>query len=299
LVARAPVVWNLRHSDFDPSRRKRTFGWTVSACARLSRIVPARIVSCSEESLRVHAAIGYPAERMVVIPNGFDLDRFRPDPDARAALRREIGVPDAVPLVGLVGRYHAEKDHRTFFAAAARLYAARPDARFLLCGPKITWETPDLVAEITAAGLAERCILLGRRDDMARINAALDVACSSSATEGFPNVIGEAMACGVPCVATDVGDSARIVGDTGRIVPRRDPEALAAALREVLDLDPARRRQLGLAARRRVEERFSLSSVVARYEDLYREVAVSAAAETEPEPEGARSSERRGSTTAG
>jgi glycosyltransferase involved in cell wall biosynthesis len=274
LAGGIPVAWNLRHSDLGPGGNKCTTAWTVRACARLSRWLPERIVCCSESSRKVHTAAGYAHGEMIVIPNGFDLAAFRPDPAARLSVRRELGISEEAPLIGLVGRFNPQKDHRTFVKAAARLHAHLPQVHFLLCGQDVTWDNAPLRRWITAADLPDRCHLLGERDDIPRLTAALDIATTASAYgEGFPNVIGEAMACGVPCVVTDVGDSAHIVGDTGRVVLARDPRALADAWRELVGLGPEDRVQLGLAARRRVEEHFSLPVIVTRYQRLYEELA--------------------------
>jgi glycosyltransferase involved in cell wall biosynthesis len=207
---------------------------------------------------------------MVVIPNGTDVATFRPDPMARAAVRRELNLPEGAPLIGLVARFDPQKDPRNFVQAAARLHARRPEAQFLLCGHGMNWDNPALVRWIEGGGIRDRCYLLGRREDIPRLTAALDVATSSSATEGFPNVLGEAMACGVPCVATDVGDSAVIVGNTGHVVPPHTPGALADAWARLLDMPARERRDLGMRARERVASSFSIDSVVERYEALYR-----------------------------
>ena len=269
-ATRAPVLWNLRHSDFDPRLETRSQRLLLAGCARLSRRLPARIVCCSEASRRVHVNLGYAPEAMTVIPNGFDLEVFRPDPEARAAVRAGLGLAEQTPLVGLAARYHPQKDHETFLEAARRVVETRPDVRFLLCGGRVDEQNGPLVDAVRRAGLEAHCRLVGRRDDIERVNAALDVACSSSAFgEGFSNAVGEAMACGVPCVVTDVGDSARIVGDTGRVAPPRDPEALAAALLDLLAMSPERRRELGGAAQRRIADHFSLSIAVERYERLW------------------------------
>src|SRR6185503_9929721 len=131
------------------------------------------------------------------------------------------------PLIGLVGRFDPQKDHRNFIAAAAILHRSCPDVHFLLCGDNVTWENAKLRGWIEETGLRKQYRLVGRRQDMARLTAALDIGTSSSSYgEGFPNVIGEAMSCGVPCVVTDIGDSALIVGQTGRVVPAQNPEAL-------------------------------------------------------------------------
>lgn len=266
------VVWGIHHSNLDPEGNKRTTIWTARACARLSHRMPVHIICCSEASREVHEAMGYASRKMVVIPNGFDLAAFRPDLEVRESVRRELGVPHDALIIGLVGRFDPQKDHRNFVSAAARLCAAFPDVYFLLCGNGVTWDNPQLVQWIEKAGIRHRFYLLGRRDDMPRLTAALDISSSSSYGEAFPLVIGEAMACGVPCAVTDVGDSALIVGDTGRVVPPRDPEALAAAWRELIEMGTEGRRRLGEAARCRVEKHFSLPSVVARYENLYMEI---------------------------
>ena len=176
-------------------------------------------------------------------------------------------------MVGLVARYDPFKDHATFFRAAGLLAQAVPSARFLLCGHKVDSDNRELARLAADAGLGGRCHLLGRRGDVARVYAALDVLASSSISEAFPLAVGEAMAAGVPCAVTDVGDSALLVGATGKVVPPRDPAALAAALHELLSMDPGRRADLGAAARRRVRERFSLDAVTGRYEDLYGQLA--------------------------
>jgi glycosyltransferase involved in cell wall biosynthesis len=270
LAGRAPVIWGIRNSNLDVVHSRRSTHWTVKICAFLSNKIPERIVSCSETARRIHVNLGYAADRMLVIPNGFDLDLFRPDPQGRASLRQELGFLPEARLVGLVARFDPQKDHQTFIRAAAKVRARNAGVEFLLCGDGITGENAQLVGWIEELGLRDCFHLLGRREDIPRLSAALDVACSSSAYgEAFPNVLGEAMACGVPCVVTDVGDSAYIIGNTGKVVPPNDPEALAGAVVELLELPADRRHELGEAARRRVQQNFDIRAVVNRYEQLY------------------------------
>ena len=274
LAGGAPVAWGIHNAYLDPRSTKRIKLWTVRACTWSSRWLPRRVVCCSEATREVHAKLGYPKKKMVVIPNGADLAAFRPDPEARPLVREELGLRSETPLIGLVARFDLPKDHRTFVRAAGLLHARMPDVNFVLCGDGITWENPQLAGWIDAAGVRSRCHLLGRRLDVPRLSAALDVATSSSSySEAWPLAVGEAMACGVPCAVTDLGDSAVIVGDTGRVVPPRDPEALADAWHELLALPPDERARLGQAARRRMEEHFDLLGAVARYERLYEEIA--------------------------
>lgn len=281
LAARAaggiPVAWNLRRTTPRVEGVRLTTRLVVRACAATSRRLPRRIVSCSRAGARAHAALGYAADRMVLIPNGFDTALFRPDPAARAALRAEWGVDEGVPLLGTVARFDPAKDHRTLLRAFARARERAPSLRLVLCGRGMTAGNRVLAGWMDELGVAGACLLLGERGDVARVNAALDGACLSSVTEGFSNSIGEAMACGVPCVVTDVGDSAWIVGGTGTVVPARDPAALGDAMARLALSPPERRRAQGEAARARVAAEFSLPAVVERYDALHDELAASPA----------------------
>jgi glycosyltransferase involved in cell wall biosynthesis len=280
LVGNIPVAWGIRHSDLSSETSSRLTRLTVKTCALLSQWLPDRIVCCSEASRQVHTVLGYAAEKMVVIPNGYDVETFRPNSGARASVRKGLAVSEDAPVIGMVARFDPQKDHRTFIRAAQLLHRDRPDAYFLLCGNEVTWENQELARWIDEAGLRTRCHLLGRRDDdIPNLTAALDIASLSSAYgEGFPNVVSEAMSCGVPCVVTDVGDAALIVGQTGIVVPPRNPEALAAAWRTMLEMGREGRRHMGIAARQRIRERFDIAEVVGRYEHLFVELARSARA---------------------
>ena len=269
------VVWGIRNGTLDAGASKQTSIWTARACARLSRCLPTKIICCAEASREVHKRLGYADEKIRVIPNGFDPNVFKPDASARRSVRRELRISDAVPLIGLVARFDPQKDHQTFVEAAAILKRDLPGACFVLCGQDITWENLELSGWIEASGARDSFRLLGSRDDVARLTAGLDVASTSSSFgEAFPNVIAEAMSSGVPCVVTDVGDSATIVGDTGVVVPPRNPEALADGWKTLLmDTNREERFQLGLAARQRIIEKYSLDKIVSQYACLYESLA--------------------------
>jgi glycosyltransferase involved in cell wall biosynthesis len=270
LAGRAPVIWGIRNSNLDVVRSRRSTRWTVQVSALLSRWVPRCIVSCSETARRIHVGLGYAADKMIVIPNGFNLDLFCPDGQAGVSVRQELGLSAGAKLVGLVARFDPQKDHYNFVKAAAEVNARLPEAHFLLCGEGVDWENRLLAGWIDAQGLRDHFHLLGMREDIPRLSAALDVACSSSAYgEAFSNVLGEAMACGVPCAVTDVGDSAYIVGNTGKVVAPNDARALAGAVVELLELPAARRAELGMAARLRMQQSFEIQAVVNQYEQLY------------------------------
>lgn len=274
LAGGVPLAWGIHHSNLDPEGSKCSTIWTAGLCARLSRWLPAHIVCCSEASRRVHTALGYDPDRMVVIPNGFDLTLFKPDLEGGSLIRQELGISEDTMLIGMVGRFDPQKDHLNFIKAAILLQKEIRDVQFLLCGDDITWKNQKLSKWIDGAGLHRYFHLLGRRNDIPRIMTALDIASSSSYGEGFPNVVGEAMACGTPCVVTDVGDSALMVGDTGKVVLPRDPSGLAAAWHDLIVQGEDARRQLGAEARRRVENNFSLPAIVGRYQQLYREMVL-------------------------
>jgi len=274
LAGRYPVIWNIRQSNLDPVHSKRTTMWTAKICAGLSRYLPSRIVCCAQSAQRIHVNLGYAGERMVVIPNGIEMDVFKPNPRTRITVRTELGVDEGTILIGLVARFDPQKDHETFVTAAGILHKEFPSVRFLLCGPGIVRENKQLMQWLQSSGIADRGLVLGERNDIARVMTALDIATSSSAYgEGFPNAVGEAMACGVPCVVTDVGDSGLLVGDPDRVVPPRRPESLAAAWRKVLSMDKTVRAEVGQAARRWMEDQFDIVAITRRYEELYEQVA--------------------------
>jgi glycosyltransferase involved in cell wall biosynthesis len=273
LAGDVPVVWGIHHSVLDPRIDKRRTMFVSRACVFLSRKIPHRIVCCSEASHRIHKNLGYPDEKLEVVPNGFDLEEIKPDPVARASVREELSIPPDAIVIGIAARFHPYKDHHNFIRAAARLRKQMPEVHFLLCGRDITWQNSQLARWIEAAGIRDRCQLLGVRRDMSRLFAAMDIATTASVSEAFPVAIGEAMACETPCVVTDVGDSALIVGETGMVVAPRDPHALAEAWRNLIQAGPEVRRRLGLAARRRVQQHFALPVIVERYQAIYTRLA--------------------------
>ena len=265
---RTPVCWNVRQSLYSFAYEKRGTVLVIKAGAMLSRH-PSRIIYNAHESALHHERVGYHSARSVVIPNGFDVDRFVPDTNASERVRAELGIPGTSPLIGLIARYHPMKDHDNFLQSASLLREHCPESHFLLVGRDVDSHNAELREKVESLGLSGCVHLLGERADIPRITAALDVAALSSFAEAFPNIVGEAMACAVPCAVTDVGDAARIVGDTGRVVPPRNPQALAAAWLELLAMAPDERRSLGQKARRRICQNFSLGAVVHQYESLY------------------------------
>ena len=272
-LTHTPVVWGIRNTSLDPLAVKSNTIRVVHLNAHLSGWLPRQIVSCSETARRTHVNIGFSPNKFVVIPNGFDLSDFRPNPAARASLRRELGLPSNTFLIGLVARFDPLKDHQSFIRAATIFCQAHSQAHFLLCGDGIYWSNEVLSGWIDAAGIRQNCHLLGLRDDIQHIMAGLDVNTLASIGEAFPNVLGEAMACGTLCVTTDVGDTAEIVGDTGIIVPPSDPQALARGWEQILSLTAQERARLEERARERIRSHYEIQQIARRYETLYAEIA--------------------------
>lgn len=262
------VAWNIRHSLYDLKAEKPVTRQVIRANRILSKGADS-IIYNSRLARAQHERLGFQERRGIVIPNGFDCDRLRPDVGTGMAVRHEVGFSAAEVVIGNVARFHPMKDHASFLRAAVRVAQENPSVRFLLVGREVSPDNPAL-AGIVPPELLERFVFTGERSDAHRLMQAMDVLIISSAWgEAFPNVLGEAMACGVPCVATDVGDSAYIVQDAGIVVPPSDTDALVGALDAMIRKGREERRALGRAARKRVQSHFSLDSVVAQYGDLY------------------------------
>ena len=273
LAGRQPVVWNIRHSELELGKSRSSTVLVARLCARLSRVIPHRIIVCAEHAARIHAEMGYDGARMVVVGNGYDVEEFRPDSSGRARIRSELGVAQEERLLGFVARFHAQKDHDTLLAALSHLTAQGRPMKLVLIGPDMVRSNAELAELISRHAVEDYVLPIGIRADIPAIMTALDLHVMSSAGEGFPNVLAEAMACGTPCVSTDVGDARVIVGDTGWIVPPRNPQALADGIGAALDAmgDESRCRELQKAARRRVKRNFCVSRMAESYESIWHE----------------------------
>lgn len=268
------VAWGVRNSGVslgESSRSSRIAAWF---CARVSGWVPAVIVTCARRAAEVHRGWGYCADRVLVIPNGYDLSLWHPDAAARQAWRREWQVPEDAVLLGCVARWNPLKDHGNLLSALALCVRSHPGLRCALIGLGMSRDNPELVAQARQYGLLDHLIFLGRRDDVPALMPALDVHVLSSKAEGFPNVVAEAMASGVACVVTDVGDAAAIVGEHGWVAPPQDPVALAQAIDRAVAAvrDPAWPERQA-EARRSVAQRYSLQTMAGRYETVWRRLA--------------------------
>lgn len=263
------VVWGIhcREIHSNPGDSESRIRWFRRMLGASSWLVPSRVISCSAAAIRDHAAMGYPERRMTWVPNGIDTSLFKPDAAARARVRQELRVPEAAPLVGFIGRFHEMKDLATWLRAAALLQSRRPETHFLLCGGHETGLGDCARAALSVMPFRQQVHFAPFRPDPQVVYPALDLFSLSSRTEACPMTLMEALACGVPCVTTDVGDCARLLGDSGRVVPVHDAEALARAWEEMLDHRPHAE-----ALRRDAVGRFDVRAAARGYEKVYREV---------------------------
>lgn len=267
-LMKIPVVWSI-HNCADSLMADNKMTAAVNKLSAWLSQLPANVAFVSRTSKLQHEALGYFPKNTCVIPNGFDTSIFKPSVEARLALRSELGIAHNCFLIGLICRYHPMKDHENFLQAAAILLKDYPDINFVLAGTEVDVNNKNLQPLIQNLG-SQQIHLLGERCDMPCLTAALDISSSASAYgEAFPMVVGEAMACGVPCVVTDVGDSGWLVGDTGKIVAPRNPQALANAWKQLIEIGVEARQALGQAARSRVIECFDLEVIANQYEKLY------------------------------
>lgn len=263
------IVWGVRASNVDYLHYDLVQWASFKVAARLSRWADA-IIANSEAGRAYYMSQGYSGKRCVVVSNGIDTERFRPSVAARAQARArwEAGVDDVV--IGIAARLDPMKGHLTLLAAARSVMRECPNARFVILGSGPAAYAAKLRKAADDYGIAARIVWTNEQPVMAAMYPGFDLACSSSSFgEGFSNAVGEAMACAVPCVVTDVGDSAFIVGDNGYVVPPDDPRALANAIVRMAQMDARSREEMGHEARSRIVQQFGLNKMVQRTQQIY------------------------------
>jgi glycosyltransferase involved in cell wall biosynthesis len=240
LVARVSGVkklcWGLHHANLNADAVRLKTSWIARACAWLSSWGPDSIVSCSHVAAEVHSEIGYAKDKFTVVPNGVDLSRFAPDPELKQNMKKMWTYGQSDFLIGMVARFDPQKDHANFINALGVLKRQGHPIRCLLIGPGMDATNHELVTWLSAQKLDDEVMLLGSREDIPSLMNGIDLHVLSSYSEAAPNVLIEAMACGTPCLCTEVGDMPFIVGETGWVVPPKNPDALAAALLDALTL---------------------------------------------------------------
>ena len=262
------LIWGIRTTDVSKGGGKATIV-IRRLCAWLSAILPSVIVCAAEASRTTHVAVGYSPKKMIVIPNGFDLERLVASSEEREVIRlaHGIGVNDFV--IGSLGRFNEVKDHAGFIKSAGLVAARFPHVKFLMIGRDVDHGNIALMADIAATGYADRFVLLGERKDVAGCYRAMDMFCLHSFTEGFPNVLGEAMSMALPCVTTDAGDAAFLLGGNGIVVPVHEPQVLAEALAKVVGKTDAERTTMGQGAYTRIVENFTMKCTETKFKEIY------------------------------
>jgi len=264
-LRRAALVWGVRSAYGDAKREGLAFRFYLAMERRLSRL-PAAIIANSDAARALCVARGYADARLMTIPNGVDVERFHPDSAMRERIRAELGLGTA-PVIGIVGRLEPVKDHETFIRAAAALHASRPDVRFLIVGRGTDARVAALRNLADSLHVGDAILWTGARSDVAAVMNACDLIAVTSIYESSPNVILEAMACGVPCVTTDAGDARLMVGESGVVTGDHAPETIAAAWSAMLDRLRVEGDALRSAARHRIVERYGSESMVSRTEE--------------------------------
>lgn len=257
-----PIIWNIRCSDIHLTK----MNWLlVKICARLSQTVPKTVVVCGNKAKDVHIHYGYDPEKMLVINNGY---YFPPLDEQRISDRPKTSTSF---IIGAAGRFDNAKDYGLLLRAFGNLVRSGRDTKLIIVGRDCTYENSQLTSVIQQQGIGDRVELRGQVSDMNSFFDELDLFCLSSVSEGFPNVVCEAMGAGVPAVVTDAGESSSIVGDCGIVVPRSDERKLTEALIAMTDKSRNSRKLLGIRGANRVRELFNLSKISQQYYELYKE----------------------------
>lgn len=267
------VFWGIRHSNIELSNNKYSTVFIARLCALLSHIIPLRIVCCSHQAAQVHQKLGYDSKKITIIQNGYNPAQFFPNPTANLQIRNDFGIPTDALLIGMVARFDKQKDHATLIAALGIIKKRGYDFLCILAGSGLVRENIELTSLLRTHEVETHVLLVGPRSDIPNLMNAFDLHVLSSLGEAFPNVLAEAMACGTPCVTTDVGDAALIVGKTGWVAPTSDPVSLAdsiiLAVSSWQDKDSWREKQQ--ACRTHIVANFNIDHMLQSYSKIWRE----------------------------
>ena len=269
------IIWGIVNFNLDRGAATKSTRWAAHLCSKLSAFVPKKIVSCSDRAMQAHISIGYIASKFVNIPLGYNLDEFKPLEMEKNGIRTSWGIKVNDTILGCVARWDPQKDHSNLLKAVALLEKKGLIFPCVLAGPGIDYKNTELINLIDTTvinGAKSNLVLIGLADNISALMSALDVHILSSRGEAFPNVVAEAMACGTPCIVTDVGDAAAIVGNTGWVVPPNDSVALASAIENATlamnDKESWHKRKY--ECRTRIAENYSMDRMTNAYLDLWK-----------------------------
>lgn len=269
------IVWGIHHSNLDKTHNKKSTILIAKILAKVSKVIPTTIVYCAEKALEVHKDIGYKCDDKQVIANGYELDMFYPNDTSTDKLRLELNIKKHENIVGFVARFDELKDHDNLLQALQIVKKKIKDFKCLLIGANMIESNEILKAMIVKYDLENQILLLGERNDIPNIMNLLDIHVLSSYSEAFPNVLCEAMACGTPCITTDVGDAAFIVGDTGWVVPIKDSRALSTSILNALtEKNDSQENFKGrqMKARERIVKKFDIFKMIDDYDKIYKKI---------------------------
>ena len=267
------IVWNIRNTSFNLKKNKWTTITIVKILAKLSWWVPQLIIVCAKSTIASHALLGYNHKKMCLIHNGYDLSFFKKKKNKTFFMHELFNINPRIPLIGTVARFNFQKDHENLFKALELLRKKNVEFYCILVGHGMDKTNIKLVSLIKKYQLTDSVKLLGLRDDIPNIMSEIDMHVLSSSSEGFPNVVAEAMACGTPCIVTDVGEAAFIVGNTGWVVPSKKPELLSHSINDaILELGTNKWKLRINQAKSRIKENFNINNIVKSYRKVWNEI---------------------------
>ena len=269
---RLPVLWNIHNTLYDIKQEPRTTRWVIELTVKRSN-TPVRILYNTYLSAEQHAAIGYDTQHTHIIPNGVDTQLFSPNTYHHANTRQRLGIPEDAIVIGMVAHHHPLKNHALFIEAAHLLLQHQKNVHFILAGQGITADNPHLAPLLQRMATPHHLHLLGERKDIPNLLNAMDIfSLTASHDDGFPHSVSEAMACGIPCLTTDVGDLPRIIGNTGRTLQCQEttPSALAFAWLEWIHAGSVWRKELGVRAMQRIQQYYNIPDVTQQYQMIYK-----------------------------
>lgn len=262
------IIWSIRRSEFTRDESLSTY-IVMKIGAIFSNIIPKVIVCVAESGLRNHKKYGYKPENMIVIPNGFDLEQLKPDQVIRKEIRKELNIYDDEVVIGCVGRFHESKGYEILIASSMEVIKLHKKVRYLLIGRDLDQRNTILMEWINNTGFSDHFLLAGEKHNIADYMRAMDIFCLSSITEGFPNVVGEAMASALPCVVTSVGDVQKITGNNALLIQPKNKKLLSKGLCEMLNMDNEKRNRMGLNGRKKIEKEYSVKLACEKHFNLY------------------------------
>lgn len=271
MLTKQPILlWNVRQTIYNLQQEPRTTRWAISFSQRLAN-TPDRILYNSWLAENQHVALGYDEQKSQIVGNGFDLQLFAPNEYSREIMRQKLDIPQDGIVIGMIAHYRPTKNHALFIEAAHLLGLHNSNVHFMLVGENVTHSNPEITKLFERfPNLQGKIHLLGKRQDIPALLNAMDMfSLTASRGDGFPNAIGEAMACGVPCIATDVGDTALLINKTGQILQDVTPSSLAFAWQEWINAGEIWRKEQGKLARQRIRKHYAIQDICAQYQDIY------------------------------